>query len=170
MPIAITSTPLTVAVTKKGTAITVTDADGQVVMDGVRGKAAEPATAVLTTASSTWTITEKQDGVRQVLDPAGLVVAEIRGNGWTHDTIYAGDGSEIPSKGHRSLVGYGASFGSLAAAKAPMVMPKRPFKLILSEGLLARPDHEMLVAVFAHIARQKIISSVRSAASSSVPS
>jgi hypothetical protein len=169
MPSPIASSPLKVAVTEKETILSATDPGGQVVVEGVRGKAAEPVGAVLRTASSTWTISHREGGVRQVTDPAGVVVAEIRGNGWTHDTIHTGDGSEIPCKGRGVKIGYGASFGSLAGARAPFILPKRPFTLTLSDELLARADHEMLVAVFAHIARAKIISAIRSAAAANTP-
>jgi hypothetical protein len=168
MPSLIASSPLKVAVTEKGAVITATDHSGAVVVEGLRGKRAAPASAVLTTAAQTWTISANVDHVRQVQDAAGVVVAEIRGGGWRHDTIVTGDGSEIPSKSRGAKPGYGASFGSLASARAPWLTPKRPFKLTLSDELLARPDCEMLVAVFAHVAHQKIVSAIRSAQTSTV--
>lgn len=168
-PNPITSSPLKVATTEKGTVMTATDPSGQVVLDGLRGDPVAPAGAVLTTAGSVWTVAAKHGDVRQVLDPAGVVVAEIRRAGWTHDVIVTGDGTEIPAKGRGARIGYGAIFGPLAHARAPFIGPARPFTLTLSPELLARPDHEMLVAVFAHIARGKIIAAIRSKASTVTP-
>lgn len=167
MPIPISSSPLKVAVSEKGTVMTATDADGQVVLEGVRGARAEPASAVQATAGGAWTISKRNDDrVAQVQDAAGVVVAEIRGGGWRGLVIVTGDGTEIPAKEARFKPWHGASFGSLASARAPWVMPQRSFKLSLNDELLARPDCEMLVAVFAHVARQEIVASINSNATS----
>lgn len=153
MPDQLASSPLKVVVSKRGSIMTATDPAGNVVLDGVRGKRAKPLAAVQTTAANRWTIEHRSKGSAPVYDSAGVAVAEIRRIGmFRNDVIVTGDGSEIEvAKRTRSI-----SFGSLATAKPALLRSGSTFELAVSDELLARPDREMLIAVFTHVARQKI--------------
>jgi hypothetical protein len=99
-----------------------------------------------------------------VLDAAGVPVAEVRSDPWLRRTIVTGDGTEIPVRSGPFLTRYGVKFGNFAEASATYLLQRgEGFKLKLSDELLARPDHEMLVAVFVHFGRVEIRQQRRSA-------
>jgi hypothetical protein len=156
MPSPITSSPLSVKVSKDGTTVTATDPDGNVVLESQRpiGDNTAPP-AVHATAAGTWTIGWRNEaGNTAVTDAAGVPVAELRGHPFVALTIATGDGTEIHPVTGPFLTRYGVKFGQLAEASATYLLQKRDgFKLKLSDELLARRDCEMLVAVFVHLGR-----------------
>jgi hypothetical protein len=159
VPSPITRSPLSVKISQDGTAVTVTDPDGNAVLESNRPHGDNTAPpAVQTTASGTWTIGWRHEGGNTpVFDAAGVPVAEIRGSPFGELSIVTGDGTEIRAAPGPFLTRYGVKFGSLAEASATYLLQRRDgFKLKLSDELLARRDCEMLVGVFVHLARASI--------------
>ena len=172
MPSPITRSPLKVVMKERGTQMMATDPGGAIVLEGVRALIAGPgmAAAVQTTAAGQWTIGRSVGGSAPVFDEAGVPVAEIRTTGRGHHTIATGDGTEIDVGNDRFKPWFGVRFAGFGRARAPIVRQSRSFKLWLSDEFLARPDHEMLIAVFAYVARAKIAGQIaRSAQSSATP-
>ncbi len=160
MPSPITRSPLSVTISADGTAVTVTDPDGNVVLESSRplhDNTAPP--AVQMTATGAWTVGWRNEGGNTaVCDAAGVPVAEIRGTPYGDLTIVTGDGTEIHPTPGPFLTRYGVKFGSLAEAYATFLITRRnAFRLKLSDELLARRDCEMLVGVFVHLARAYIV-------------
>jgi hypothetical protein len=165
----ITRSPLKVVMADHGMRMTAIDSDGTVVLEGVRGTRGDPNAPALVqaTAGGQWTIARSVSGSAPVYDAAGVPVAEIRRGGFARTTIVTGDGTEIVVGNERLKPWFGAKFAGFGSARAPfLIRQKRSFKLKLSDELLARPDCEMLVAVFAFVARAKISSQIASAATS----
>jgi hypothetical protein len=169
MPSPITRSPLKVMLREHATQMTATDPGGAIVLEGVRALIAAPGTAaaVQTTAAGQWTIGRSVGGNAPVFDAAGVPVAEIRTTRRGHHTIATGDGTEIDVGNERFKPWFGVRFAAFGRARAPIVRQSRSFKLWLSDEFLARPDHEMLVAVFAYVARSKIAGQIARAAQSS---
>jgi hypothetical protein len=119
--------------------------------------------AALQTKNAAWRM-EKAEGGSVVLDAAGATVARVRRRMVSGREIELAGGEQIRMSTMRLGIGHGCRFGDLADAKAPFLMPQRYFTLKLSDELLARPDRELLIAVFTSIADTAISTAIQTSA------
>jgi len=134
----------------RGKALTVTDPNGDVVVQAALGKAAKADYAVFETAQGKWRVERGGRSTLVALDPVGNAVATAR-----KGEVVLPDGETLPWELSSRVRPRYRLGGDLWVAK-PTRLPLREFNAELSQAMLAREDRALLAGLASILAQHML--------------